>query len=297
MKRAFSKSIKFKEGDGFLHGFSTGKVKVKSRFQTAKGNTFTSKINFLLDKNWTEYMPIMVWVVDHPEGVFVVDTGENAKVSDEGYFKQEGPILNYINSKSFIFDVKSEEEVGPQIERLGYQKSDITNVILTHLHLDHFDGLSYFENTPILVNKLEWDKPSFALPSLYPKWFKPRVVHLKEAKNKFFKNSLPLVESGEIEMVHTPGHTIGHCSILIKSSEMDYLLAGDVSYNQHQLENDICAGGHQNFKHAQDTFNNIKKYATNNRLIYLPSHDNASLSRIAHDDYLKLNDSISLEAL
>jgi glyoxylase-like metal-dependent hydrolase (beta-lactamase superfamily II) len=286
MTRTVSKQVKFKEGDGFIHGFSTGMVKVKSKFRTARGNVLTSKINFLLDSEFTEYMPIMVWVVDHPEGVFVVDTGENANVSSQDYFKDEGFLLRYINKKSFIFDVKPEDEVGPQLKKLGYNEGDIKTVILTHLHLDHFDGLSNFENTDILVSQLEWDKPSSALPSLYPEWFSPKKVQLKSTKKDHFRSSSPLVESGEIELVHTPGHTVGHCSVLVKTAEMDYLLAGDITYNQSQLENNINAGGHQSFKLAEDTYKSVKSYAAKNELVYLPSHDNLVLDRLEKNEFL-----------
>lgn len=287
MTQAISKQVRFKEGDGILHGFSTGLVKVKSKFRTAKGNVLTSKINFLLDNEFTEYMPVMVWVIDHPEGVFVIDTGENAKVNDEGYFDGEGAILRYINKKSFIFDVKPEDEVGPQLNRLGYSEKDINNVVLTHLHLDHFDGLSYFENTDIIINQLEWDKPSFALPSLYPEWFSPNTIELSDKKDDHFKKTSPLVNSGEIELVHTPGHTLGHCSVLIKTTDLDYLIAGDVTYNQYQLEKGINAGGHQSFKHAKSTYQSIYSYASKNKLLYLPSHDSQILERIQNNQYLK----------
>lgn len=289
MTKTISKQVKFKEGDGFIHGFTTGQVKVKSKFRTAKGNAFTSKINFLFDREWTEYMPIMVWVIDHPEGVFVVDTGENAKVTQEGYFKKEGRILNYINTKSFVFEINSEDEVGPQLKKLGYEQEDINKVILTHLHLDHFDGLSYFDNTEIILNKLEWDKPSFALPSLYPEWFAPKTVGLKETKNKHFKNSISLVESNEIELVHTPGHTLGHCSVLVKTEATHFLLAGDVTYNQYQLEQRINAGGHQSFKLSKVTYQAINNYASQNRLVYLPSHDHQVFERLQNELHLEPN--------
>lgn len=288
MIETFSRPIKFKEGDGILHGFTTGKVKVKSKFRTAKGNVITSKINFLLDKQWTEYMPIMVWVIDHPEGTFVIDTGENKHVTDQNYFKKEGAILNYINTKSFIFDVKENEEVGPQLKKLGICENNIKSVVLTHLHLDHFDGLKYFKNSDIMVNKLEWDKPSFALPSLYPGWFEPQTVDLKSTKDHYFNNSFDLVKSGEIKMVHTPGHTLGHCSVLIKSCEIHYFLSGDATYNQLQLEKNINAGGHQSFSHSMRTFQKIKGYASKQKLVYLPSHDSESLDRLKNDIHLNL---------
>lgn len=286
MKRSYSKPLKFKEGDGFLHGFTTGMVKVKNKFRTARGNALTSKINFILDDTWTEFMPIMVWVIDHPEGVFVIDTGENAHVNDPGYFKKEGVVLNYINTRSFAFDISHREEVGPQLQRLGYAQKDISKVVLTHMHLDHFDGLSYFENTPIVVHKQEWEKPSFALPSLYPDWFTPTTQSLQASSNLPFEQSTPLVSSKEILMVHTPGHTMGHCSVLLKTDDMDYLLAGDVTYNQQQLKNNVNAGAHQSFSWSARSFKAIKKYAHQQKLVYLPSHDLQALDRLEQDDFL-----------
>jgi len=133
------------------------------------------------------------------------------------------------------------------------------------------------------VNQLEWNKPSFAMPSMYPEWFSPNKVELKDSKNNHFTKYLPLVESGEIEMVHTSGHTVGHCSVLIKTSEIHYLLAGDATYDQHQLEQGINVGGHQSFKLGQTTYKEIKSYASKNKLVYLPSHDNQVFDRIQND--------------
>jgi len=288
MKRTISKEIEFEEGTGFLHGFSTGTVKVKSKFRTAKGGQLLSKINFLIDKDWTEEMPILVWVIDHPEGVIVIDTGENANVTQPDYFKEEGFILESINKNSFKFNVSPEEEVGNQLKRLGYEQKNISKVILTHLHLDHFDGLSFFDETPILVHKKEWEKPSFALPSLYPEWFIPQKVKLYENKTLEFESSTSITESKEILLIHTPGHTYGHCSVLIKTKDIDYLLAGDVTYNQTQLIKNVNSGGHVNFKKSKNTFNAIKKYSKRKHLIYLPSHDNDSINRITNNGILEI---------
>lgn len=84
MKRQYAKNVQFNDGVGTIHGFTTGMVSVKTKFREARGGALLSKLNFLLDSQFTEYMPIWVWVIDHPEGVFVIDTGENARVKNEG---------------------------------------------------------------------------------------------------------------------------------------------------------------------------------------------------------------------
>lgn len=284
MQKRISKEVQFKEGSGFIHGFTTGMVSVKTKFREAQGGTIISKLNFLLDPTFTEWMPIWVWVIDHPEGVFVIDTGENAKVNSPGYFKKEGMILNYINTKSFKFLIEKEEEVGPQLKALGYSLDDISKVILTHLHLDHFDGLSYFENTPVLVNKYEWEHPSSALPSLYPEWFAPTLLDLKDEKHLPFEKSISITQSGEIQMISTPGHTKGHCSVFIKTSELNYLFAGDTSYTQDQLIHERMAGANQDFRLAKKTLKDIKCLATKESLIYLPSHDSQALGRLEKNE-------------
>jgi len=296
MKKSLSKDVQFKEGKGKIHGFTTGTVSVKSRFKKAKGGALLSKINFLLDKNFTPYMPIWVWVIEHPEGVFVVDTGENARVSEEGYFKKEGPVLNFINTRSFKFDVKPEEEVGPQLAKLGFKQEDIKKVIMTHMHLDHFDGLHYFDQTDILVNRYEWEHPSFALPSLYPEWFEPQLLDLKHDKQLPFERSLSITSAGDVQFVTTPGHTRGHCSVLVQTEEMDYFLAGDTTYDQHQLQHDIKAGGHQDFRLADKTFKAIKTYAQKHRMVYLPSHDPRALERLEGEEFFNKN-SITIKKL
>src|SRR5580765_6676567 len=130
-----------------IHLISTGAVSVKTKFREARKTGFLAMIDFILDKNFTEWMPIWVLVIEHPEGIFVIDTGENANVNDPGYFRSSGLFANWFDTKQFKFEVSVEEEIGPQLEKLNIKIADIRSVILTHLHLDHIDGLKYFPHT------------------------------------------------------------------------------------------------------------------------------------------------------
>src|SRR5574337_1660277 len=211
MQKITSKEVKFRDGFGKIHAITTGTVSVKKSFKHAKGGSMLSKINFMMDKEYTEPLPIWVWVIEHPEGLFLVDTGENSNVTDEGYFKREGVVLNWINSTQFKFQVVQSDEIGSQLSTLNILPDMIGTVVLTHLHLDHVDGLKYFENSKILVNEYEWRNPSFALPSLYPDWFAPTLVNLQDKKDSPFIKSFSLTEANDLLFVATPGHTKGHC--------------------------------------------------------------------------------------
>ena len=287
MQKIVSKEVKFKEGLGRIHAICTGTVSVKKNFKQAKGGTLLSKVNFILDKKYSDPLPIWVWLIEHPEGIFLIDTGENANVTDKGYFKKEGILLNWINTTQFKFQVTQAEEIGVRLAEINLSTDRITKVILTHLHLDHIDGLKYFENSNVLINDYEWKHPSFALPSLYPEWLSPILVKLQPKEDSFFSKSFSLTEANDLMLVASPGHTKGHCSVLALAEDYSYFLAGDVTYDQQQLMDDTFAGAHQDFKLSKDTYNKIKKYATRNKTVYLPSHDPQSAVRLSNDIFLR----------
>ena len=61
-----------------VHAIETGRVAVHERQREGSGPGPFRLINTLLDRRWTDRLPIYLWVIEHPEGLIVVDTGETA---------------------------------------------------------------------------------------------------------------------------------------------------------------------------------------------------------------------------
>src|SRR6478672_10101767 len=81
-----------------VHLVSTGGVIVKTRFQQAKATGLLAKISFMLDRKFTGWLPIWVMIIEHPEGIFVIDTGENANINDPGYFNFASAMVKWFNT-------------------------------------------------------------------------------------------------------------------------------------------------------------------------------------------------------
>ncbi|MEM7654701.1 MAG: N-acyl homoserine lactonase family protein [Bacteroidota bacterium] len=265
--------LQFQDGPGKLHAFSTGLVAVKTGYLNAKGNATLSKLRFLMQSSFTDWLPIWVWVIEHPEGIFVIDTGENARVTEPDYFDGEGAFQRWINKTQFKFKVAPEEEIGPQLKRLGLSTSQLKAVVLTHLHIDHIDGLDAFPEVPIWVNRQEWEQPSFVPHSLLPDWLKPELLEVKASQDGEFEASVPLTASQELSLISTPGHTPHHCSVLVQTKDLHFFLAGDVSYDQSQLLTGVMSAGHSSFQQSRESLQRIRNYANRHQMIYLPSHD------------------------
>jgi glyoxylase-like metal-dependent hydrolase (beta-lactamase superfamily II) len=112
----------------------------------------------------------------------------------------------------------------------------IDAVVFTHLHLDHVGWLEdpqrpgrlTFENARYVTHRAEWDH-----------WRRPENIALGAAASQAQIDLLaPHVEtpSEEIDvvpgvrLVHTPGHTPGHVSVLVTGSAGRALVLGDAMH-------------------------------------------------------------------
>lgn len=262
-----------------VHAISTGQVAVKKRYLNPRVKGVLGILDFLQDKAFSEWMPIWVWVIEHPEGIFVIDTGENSQVNDQGYFRSSGRFQNWFNTTQFKFKVDRDEEIDVQLDQIGIKNGDIKSVILSHLHLDHIDGLRHFEDCDIIVNRTEWERPYGDLPALYPPWFKSRIIDLDESF-LLFQKSKSLTKSNDLHLIETPGHSFGHTSVLLKVDQGYIMFAIDVSYSQQQLIEMKFAAANADPKAAKSTYQKIKDFANEYPTVYLPSHEWPSVERL-----------------
>lgn len=262
-----------------IHLVSTGAVAVKTKFRENKYAGVRALLSFLFDTNFTEWLPIYVLIIEHAEGVFVIDAGEIAEVNNKDYFKSSGFIANWFDKSQFKFSVKREDEIDQQLDRLNINKETIKAIVLTHLHFDHTDGIKHFPNTKFIVNKDEWNKPFGDLPKLYPSWFIPELIELNEQYDVFDK-AFYLTQSKDIILVETPGHTYHHCSVIIKADECIIFFAADICYSQQQLLQKKFPGNNITNKVAKDTYDKVKLFAKRNPIIFIPSHDATAAKRL-----------------
>jgi glyoxylase-like metal-dependent hydrolase (beta-lactamase superfamily II) len=257
-----------------IHALSTGTVRIKAAMRYGHGPGPLRQVNTLLGREFTEPLPIHIWVIEHAEGVIVVDTGELSGA----------PALPFAR-----FEIAPEDEIGPQLRRLGIAPGDVRTVVLTHLHGDHMDGVGHLAGRDILVHEGEYRYVKSLQGRLnaaigrqtWPAGFVPRTFAFLPEPLGPFSRSYPLTAAGDVVVVPTPGHTPGHSSIVVLNDGVSYFLAGDTSYTQRQLLEGCVDGVSPNAAMARRTMGLIVRYAAEYPTLYLPSHDPESAARLA----------------
>jgi N-acyl homoserine lactone hydrolase len=267
-----------------IHAIQTGTVVLTRKWRDGTGHGRRRMLHTLLDREWTEPLPIYAFAIEHPEGVIVVDTGETARVAEPGYFPRWQPFFRFAVRES----VPPEQEIGPQLERLGIRPGDVRQVVMTHLHTDHAGGLHHFPGTEILVSGTELDYASGLQGRLrgypnkrWPSWFAPRRVELAPEPLGPFPASLRLTAAGDVALVPVPGHSPGQVAVLVEDGDHTVFLAGDSSYTQDAMLRGAVDGVGSDERAQRLTHERIRAYAGTRPTVYLPAHDPDTAARLA----------------
>ncbi len=264
-----------------VHVIETGRVQIKASQIVGRGHGLARRIAPLLDAEWSEWLPVNAYAIEHRDGVILVDTGVSAGVKR---LPRWHPYFHFC----VRFDTEPEEEAGPQLRALGIGSADITRVVLTHLHIDHDSGLGHFAMSEILVSPAELQRATGAagqlrgyLPQRWPKAFDPKPLILDDGPYGPFPRSKRLTPDGAIVAVATPGHTRHHLSVIVEDDDKTVFIAGDASYNERTMLKGTIDGVSDNEDQAAATLTAIRAFVEARPTVYLPAHDPEATQRLA----------------
>jgi len=150
-------------------------------------------------------MPVHGFVIKHPTaGAILVDTG----VGWPTELVQEWKVVN-----RHAADALAEHDLSP---------ADVHIVINSHLHFDHCGQNAVFKHAPFYIQRTELERARQA-ESVTSQWF-----DFAGARFELVDGDAQIADG--VRVIATPGHTVGHQSVLVDTADGGAVMIGDAAY-------------------------------------------------------------------
>jgi N-acyl homoserine lactone hydrolase len=240
-------------------------------------------------------IPIPAFLVEHPgAGLVLIDTGLHPSVAVK-------PRENFGRVTLLAFrdlQMEPDQALPAQLRERGHEASDVKAVVMTHLHVDHASGISEFPGATFLVSRAEWDAAADQGPThgyvtrQFDHAFDYRLLDFEGAVREGagsartgataslvvsfsgFARSFDVFGDGSVRVVYTPGHTLGHMSVVLRTARGEVLVAGDAMYLRRTLDDTHLPYRTEDEHLFRRSLREIRRYAdeTPDALI-IPGHD------------------------
>jgi glyoxylase-like metal-dependent hydrolase (beta-lactamase superfamily II) len=180
-------------------------------------------------------------LVETTDGLVLVDTG----FGKQDYLAPPKRIRLYLKIMGVPRNI--EETAAHQVVRMGYKIEDVRHIVLTHLHFDHAGGLPDFPDAVVHIYRPEYE--AALNPCGLMEWggyessywaHKPNWSFYDPCDTNWFGfDAIQLVgiSDPKIMLIPLPGHTRGHCGVVIQTEGGWLFHCGDAASPFHRGTN------------------------------------------------------------
>jgi len=186
-------------------------------------------------------VPVGFYLVKHPKGNVVFDTGNNDNlIKDPNWWPKGLQGLKPAMTPDVAIDV--------QLAKAGVKIDDVKYVVCSHLHLDHGGNVSKFPNSTIVVQKDEINNAFWPQPGTGGPYVIGDVMPLR-APNSNYPNAQKMIQlEGDLDIfgdgtlvvkrwvAHTPGSQM--MTVKLKNTGT-IILTGDNVYFRENVEKSL----------------------------------------------------------
>jgi glyoxylase-like metal-dependent hydrolase (beta-lactamase superfamily II) len=196
---------------------------------------------FLVGGQGTWRGPVPAFLIEHPRGKLLFDTGMNMRFRE---YVAASPSAK----DGYGVELSPQQQIDARLRALGVDPAQIDYIALSHLHQDHCAGLSLIPNATLLIQRQEHEFAFAADSRLYDRSY----FDLGHAVRKIH-GEYDVFGDGTVTLFPTFGHSPGHQSARVRLASGDVILAADCCYTHEVLDDvtKLTAASHDREQHLR----------------------------------------------
>jgi glyoxylase-like metal-dependent hydrolase (beta-lactamase superfamily II) len=172
------------------------------------------KMTHLLSFGESIPIVIYVWYLEGTEKKTIVDAGITAeRLASRGY------------------KVKPIQTLAEGLRKVGLTTADVETIILTHLHHDHYSQAREFPNAEVIVQRSELEFTRNPHPLFAAMWASDYRELLVGLRFKTVEGDTTFADG--IDLLLTPGHSVGSQSVAVRTSKGKAIISGFCSIREN----------------------------------------------------------------
>jgi glyoxylase-like metal-dependent hydrolase (beta-lactamase superfamily II) len=184
--------------------------------------------NFLAGATGEIRVPVPCFLIDHPQGLALFDTGLHPHTQTDPHGRLGGI------ASIFRVEFQPGEEVSARLRALGVAPERVRYLTNSHLHFDHTGGNGEIPNARLIVQRREWEAGQNA-DQIRKQFYDPRDYRLGHDV-QVVDGEHDLFGDGRVVCVPTYGHTPGHQSLRVQLDHGSVVLTADACYLRRTLD-------------------------------------------------------------
>lgn len=218
--------------------FHTGKVRVDRAIPLHEKNPL-AVTGLFRSKKKQMILPVSAYLIIHPKGNVLIDTGWDTKYAHE----RPKQLMGMVDKISAPI-IQENEGIDSKLSSVRLSAADIDHIFISHMDFDHASGLRLVRTArDIRTAQEEWNscnKLSLRYVDTWTGICDVGTFNYQKSGVGPVGRSYDVFGDDTVVLVHTPGHSCGLFSVLIQGTDGFIVLGSDAAYlpesfSQHRI--------------------------------------------------------------
>ena len=222
-----------------IHVLTCGYIRISERLIETGGMMSDLRRAVLTPDTHRIELPVSAFLIEHKQGLFLVDTGLSRDISPAGVYDKRASenVLSKHLAAVYHPYVPCGTAIHEQLASMGIRPDELEAVIVTNFDIDHVAGLKHVADAKRIIvpeDEAYWSvRTKYRIRQNRDLWepYKTERIFFRGYPSGPMRKAVDLLGVGSLMMVSIPGYTDGQAGIMVSEKGRYAFIASDAAFS------------------------------------------------------------------